>query len=72
LLDKDNPHVYAYTREGYGKKMLILLNFSTHFANTKTGFDISRAHLLLDNYPGPTAGDSLRPYEARVYELGTP
>jgi oligo-1,6-glucosidase len=69
LVDKDNPDVYVYTREGYGKKMLILLNFRTHPAISKTGFDLSRARLLLDNYPDPPGGDSLRPYEARVYEL---
>jgi oligo-1,6-glucosidase len=68
LIDGDNPDVYAYTREGFGKKMLILLNFRTRPAAVNTGLDLDRAMLLLDNYPGP-AGDSLRPYEARVYEL---
>jgi oligo-1,6-glucosidase len=69
LLDKDNPDVYAYTREGDGKKMLILLNFRTRPATAATGIDLSHARLLLDNYPDPPGGDSLRPYEARVYEL---
>jgi oligo-1,6-glucosidase len=69
LLDKDNPDVYAYTREGYGKKMLILLNFRTKPATTATGVDLSHARLLLSNYSDAPAGDSLRPYEARVYEL---
>lgn len=69
LIDKNNPDVYAYTREGYGKKMLILLNFRTHSAKANTGFDLSHASLLLDNYSGPPAGDSLRPYEAAVFEL---
>jgi oligo-1,6-glucosidase len=72
LVDKDNPDVYAYTREGYGKKMLILLNFRTHTARANTGIDLSNARLLVDNYPEPPGGDSLRPYEARVYELATP
>ena len=35
LLDKDNSQVYAYTREGEGKKMLILLNFSSKNAILK-------------------------------------
>jgi oligo-1,6-glucosidase len=69
LLDKDNPDVYAYTREGFGKKMLILLNFRTRNAMANTAIDLSHARLLLGNYPGPAAGDTLRPYEARVYEL---
>ena len=72
LLDKDNPDVYAYTREGYGNKMLILLNFRTRTAATATGIDLSHARLLLDNYPDAPAGDNLRPYEARVYELPAP
>jgi len=69
LVDKDNPDVYAYTREGYGKKMLIMLNFKAHPATANTGFDLSRARLLLDNYPETLPADTLRPYEARVYEL---
>jgi oligo-1,6-glucosidase len=72
LVDKDNPDVYAYTREGYGKKMLILLNFSTRSATATTGIDLSHARLLIDNYPDPPGGDKLRPYEARVYELAAP
>jgi oligo-1,6-glucosidase len=72
LIDKDNPDVYAYTREGYGKKMLILLNFKAHPATAKTGVDLSRARLLLDNYPDTPSTDTLRPYEAQVYEFATP
>jgi oligo-1,6-glucosidase len=69
LVDKDNRDVYAYIREGYGKKMLILLNFKAHPATAKTGFDLSRARLLLDNYSDTPSTDILRPYEARVYDL---
>ncbi len=69
LLDKDNPAVYAYTREGDGKKMLILLNFKNYPASVKTGIDLNQAKILLGNYRDPAKGDSLRPYEAVVYEL---
>jgi len=69
LLDKDNPDVYAYIREGYAKKMLIMLNFKAHPAMANTGVDLSRARLLLDNYPEAAGSDTLRPYEARIYEL---
>ena len=69
LLDKDNPAVYAYTREGYGKKMLILLNFKSYPASAKTGIDLSHAKPLLGNYPDPSKDGSLRPYEAVIYEL---
>jgi oligo-1,6-glucosidase len=69
LLDKDNPDIYAYTREGYGKKMLILLNFRDHPATATTGIDLAHAKLLLNNYPDAPPTDTLRPYESRVYEI---
>ena len=72
LLDKDNPDVYAYTREGYGKKMLILLNFRDHPATATTGIDLTPAKLLLNNYPDAPPSDTLRSYEARVYDLTPP
>jgi oligo-1,6-glucosidase len=49
LLDPDNPDIYAYTREGFGKKFLILLNFRSHAARAETGINPRAAHLLLDN-----------------------
>jgi oligo-1,6-glucosidase len=69
LLDRNNPDVYAYIRQGSGKKMLILLNFRAHPAMAHPDINPGSERLLLDNYPEPNAGDSLRPYEARVYEL---
>ncbi len=69
LLDKDNPNVYAYARELNGKKLLVLLNFKSSPAVAHTGMDIGRATMLLDNYPRPSVSDTLRPYEATVYEL---
>jgi oligo-1,6-glucosidase len=75
LLDKDNPKVYAYTREGEGEKMLIVLNFSTTPSTTDIGMNISNAKLLLNNYtnaPSNNIADStvtLRPYEALVYKI---
>lgn len=75
LLDKNNPSVYAYTREGNGKKMLILLNFSAKKAQTNIGIPVKNSKLLAANYTYSAAfvNDSsnirLRPYEALVYEL---
>jgi oligo-1,6-glucosidase len=75
LLDKENPQVYAYTREWEGSKFLVLLNFSSRDAKANIGMDISGAALQLHNYPvapklskgnGPV---SLRPYEALVFKL---
>jgi oligo-1,6-glucosidase len=69
LLDKDNPSVYAYTRELNGKKFLVLLNFKNKPATANTGADINKAKLLLDNYAAPGNGQMLKPYEAMVYEM---
>jgi oligo-1,6-glucosidase len=69
LLDKNNPDVYAYTREGEGKKLLILLNFSSKAAKANTGIDTNKAKLLISNYQTASADGMLQPYEASVYEL---
>ena len=69
LLDKNNPNVYAYTREYNGKKLLILLNFKNKAAAVNTGVDLSKAKVLLGNYPEPAQDAKLRPYEAVVYQL---
>lgn len=75
VLDKENPHVYAYTRENNGKKMLILLNFSTEnqTAYIDSGNNISS--IILNNYPSPPINNIrdnfiiLRPYEAIIYKI---
>ncbi|MBE7170639.1 MAG: alpha-glucosidase [Williamsia sp.] len=75
LLDKDNPSVYAYTREMEGKKWLIALNFSAHTAEAQVGLNTTNARLMLSNYTaasGPARKASaltLRPYEAVVFQL---
>lgn len=69
LLDKNNPDVYAYTRELDGKKLLILLNFRNKAASVNTGIDISKGKVLLCNYSSVAADTKLRPYEAAIYEL---
>ncbi len=69
LLDKNNPDVYAYTRELGGKKMLIVLNFRSGDVTMNTGIDLSGAKLLLHNYSSNPQAEKLRPYEAVIYEL---
>jgi oligo-1,6-glucosidase len=69
LLDKDNPDVYAFTRELNGKKLLVLLNFSAKTAVANTGIDISRAKVLINNYSTAPDNKQLRPCEAVIYEL---
>ena len=71
LLDKDNPNIYAYTREGEGKKFLVLLNFKSIPASVTlpAGIILSAATPVLGNYANPSRDGSLQPYEAVVYEL---
>jgi oligo-1,6-glucosidase len=69
LLDKDNGNVYAYTRELNGRKLLVLLNFTSKVEAFNTGIDMSKSKLLLDNYSKPSSGNTLQSYEAAVYEL---
>ena len=69
LIDKDNPDVYAYTRELDGKKFLVLLNFTGKNAIVKTGLDLSKAKVLINNYAATSITESLKPYEAAVIEL---
>ena len=69
LLDKDNPNVYAYTRELNGRKLLVVLNFKGEAASVNTGYDMSKAKVLLGNYATASTNGTLKPYEAVVYEL---
>ncbi|MEP7376688.1 MAG: alpha-glucosidase [Chitinophagaceae bacterium] len=69
LLDKNNPDVYAYTRERDGKKMLVVLNFKSTISAITTGFDTSKAKILLSNYSSHLPDGKLQPYEAVIYEL---
>lgn len=71
VLDKDNPDVYAYTRELNGRKLLVLLNFKGRAATVTINTDLHDAKMLLGNYPEPSKDGHLRPYEAIVYELGS-
>jgi len=69
LLDAQNPSVYCYTRELNGRKLLVLLNFKANTATPNTGIDLSKANVLIGNYPSPSKDGQLRPYEAVILEL---
>ena len=69
LMDKNNPDVYAYTRELDGVKFLVLLNFKANEANVETGMDLSKADLVLGNYNPGQDGKKLKGFEARVYRI---
>jgi oligo-1,6-glucosidase len=75
LLDKNNPAVYAYTREEAGRKLLIVLNFSKTSSEANLGINVVNAKLLLNNYKDAPVNNisqsviRLRPYEAVIYQL---
>ena len=69
LLDKENPDVFAYTRELNGKKVLVLLNFSEKNTKVKIPLNIKNATILISNYSDSTNNNSLRPFEAVIYQL---
>lgn len=69
LLDAENPDVYAYTRALNGKKILVLLNFKAKPSVQNTGIDLTKARMLLNNYPEKGDSFQLRPYEAVIYEI---
>lgn len=71
LLDKENPNVYAYTRELDGKKLLVLLNFTNKNSTYKIGIPVAKSKIILTNYPETKKlkNNTLRPYEAIVMEL---
>lgn len=71
LLDKDNPQVYAFTREANGEKVLVLLSFR------KTGgnFDLGKMQLgdewINNMQPLKVNGTvvELQPYQASIVKL---
>jgi oligo-1,6-glucosidase len=69
LLDKENPDVYAYTRELDGEKVLVLLNFSSKNAEANTDLISKKGKVLIDNYGKASKSGELRPYEAVIYQL---
>jgi oligo-1,6-glucosidase len=71
LLDKENPKVFAYTRELEGKKMLVLLNFSADNENVNTGINFNKSKIISSNYSNFDLVNNsiLRPYEALIIEI---
>lgn len=71
LLDKENPNVYAYTRELEGKKLLVLLNFTDKTTTYNIGISTAKSKIILDNYTKVKIlkNNTLRPYEAIIIQL---
>jgi len=74
LLDKDNDHVYTFTRSLNGSKFLIILNFTNQ--TTAVTLDVINAieSTLINNYNGFEKTEdtiTLSPYQAVVCKLKT-
>jgi oligo-1,6-glucosidase len=71
LLDRENPNIFAYTREEKGKKLLVLLNFSDENASFNIGISTAKSKIILDNYSKikKIKNNTLRPYEAVIIAL---
>jgi oligo-1,6-glucosidase len=69
LLDEDNENVYAYLRELNGRKIVVLLNFTSQEALFSIPIAVEGAKILLSNYPNNTIESYyLRPFEAIIAE----
>jgi oligo-1,6-glucosidase len=69
LIDKENPDLFAYTRELNGEKLLIILNFTGKKTLLKSNIDIKNAEMILSNYKDPRKDFSFEPYESVIYKL---
>lgn len=71
ILDKENPSVFAFTRELNDKKILVLLNFSEKESTFNIALPTSKFKIILDNYSSTKEmkKNTLRPYEAVIIEI---
>ena len=66
---KGSSKLYTYTREDKRQKLLVVCSFTDEAVKMKApaDFDTSKATLLLSNYK--ENGETMKPYEVRVYLL---
>ncbi|MDT0190697.1 alpha-glucosidase [Rothia terrae] len=68
-LDAEDSEVYAYERHASnGEKLLVIANFTDHDVERSYELADGRQQLVISNYSND-AGDTLRPYEAKVYKI---
>lgn len=68
-LDAEDSEVYAYERHASnGEKLLVIANFTDHDVERSYELADGRQQLVISNY-SDDAGDTLRPYEAKVYKI---
>jgi oligo-1,6-glucosidase len=72
LLDEENENIYAYLRELNGRKIVILLNFTSNEATFSVPFSFSSSKVLLSNYNQKSMeSNKLQAYEAIIIELSS-
>ncbi|SPZ56228.1 Oligo-1,6-glucosidase [Serratia quinivorans] len=64
-----HPHIYAYSRSQDERQVLVLCNLSGETQQIDAqDLSLEKRALLLSNYPQEGERQTLRPYEARVYQ----
>ncbi len=72
LLQRENPEIYAYTREKDGKKVLVLLNFSDKKSRIEMPEIGAQKGILINNYDAVEQQNNavtLQPYQAIIFRL---
>ena len=69
--NKHSASLYTYSREDDRQKILVVCSYTEKEVpfQAPKGFDLTSAQLILHNYP--TAGNTMKPYETRVYLWNT-
>ncbi|OAZ02886.1 glycoside hydrolase family 13 protein [Flavobacterium succinicans] len=68
IIDPTNPDVFTYTRELNGKKIIVLLNFTSKTTSISAPLLAQKTTQWIGNYPTPFQKE-LRPYEAVILEV---
>jgi oligo-1,6-glucosidase len=68
LIDATNPDVIAYTRELNGKKIIVLLNFTSKTTAVNAPLLAQKTTQWIGNYPTPFQKE-LRPYEVVILKV---
>lgn len=68
IIDPTNPDVFAYTRELNGKKIIVLLNFTSKTTSISSPLLAQKTTQWIGNYPTPFQKE-LRPYESVILKV---
>ena len=68
IIDPTNPDVFAYTRALNGKKIIVLLNFTSKTTTINAPLLAQKTTQWIGNYPTPFQKE-LRPYESVILKI---